>query len=55
VREFTQSPVGPLPPNNQRVTFDLINIFQFDDDGRFVNDYVRLDNQSVLAQLGYMD
>ena len=53
VREFTQSPVGPLPPNNQRVTFDIHNIFQFDDEGRFVNDYVRLDNHSVLEQLGY--
>ena len=53
VREFTQSPVGPLPPNSQRVSFDIHNIFQFDDEGRFVNDYVRLDNRSVLEQLGY--
>jgi predicted ester cyclase len=53
VREFTQPPVGPLPPNSQRVSFDIHNIFQFDDEGRFVNDYVRLDNRSVLEQLGY--
>jgi hypothetical protein len=53
VREFTQSPVGPLPRNNQRVNFDIHNIFQFDDEGRFVNDYVRLDNHSILEQLGY--
>jgi hypothetical protein len=53
VHEFTQSPVGPLPPNNQRVTFDIHNIFQFDDEGRFVNEYVRLDDRRVLEQLGY--
>jgi predicted ester cyclase len=53
VREFTQSPVGPLPPNNQRVIFDLQNIFQFDDEGRFVMEYAHLDNRSVLEQLGY--
>jgi hypothetical protein len=35
------------------VTFDIHNIFQFDDEGRFVSDYVRLDNHSVLEQLGY--
>lgn len=35
------------------MTFDIHNIFQFDDEGRFVNDYVRLDNRSVLEQLGY--
>src|SRR5947199_7978074 len=28
VREFTHSPVGPLPPNGQRVVWDLINIFR---------------------------
>lgn len=25
-REFAQSPAGPLPPNGQRVTWDLSNI-----------------------------
>ena len=25
VREFTHSPAGPLPPNGQRVVWDLIN------------------------------
>ena len=27
VREFTLSPAGPLPPNGQRVVWDLSNIF----------------------------
>jgi nitroreductase len=33
-REFTNSAVGPLPPNGQRVTFELTNIFHYDDEGR---------------------
>ncbi|WP_375489709.1 ester cyclase [uncultured Jatrophihabitans sp.] len=53
VREFTQSPVGPLPPNNRRVTFDLFNIFHFDDEGRFTDDAIRVDNYDVLTQLGW--
>ena len=38
VREFPATPVGPLAPNGKRITFDLHNIFRFDDDGRFVMD-----------------
>ncbi len=52
VREFTQSPVGPLPPNGQRVEMDLSNIFRFDDQGRLIEEWVRTDNRSLLRQLG---
>ena len=52
VREFTQSPVGPLPPNGQRIVWDLINIFRFDDQGRLVEEFVRTDYRSFLCQLG---
>ncbi|MGW5557008.1 ester cyclase [Micromonospora sp. NPDC003944] len=52
VREFTQSPAGPLPPNGQRVVFDLLNIFRFDDQGRLVEEWVRTDYRSFLRQLG---
>jgi predicted ester cyclase len=52
VREFTQSPAGPLPPNGQRVVWDLINIFRFDDQGRLVEEWVRTDYRSFLRQLG---
>jgi predicted ester cyclase len=51
-REFTQSPVGALPPNGQRVVWDLINIFRFDDEGRLVEEWVQTDNRSFLRQLG---
>jgi predicted ester cyclase len=52
VREFTQSPAGPLPPNGRRIVFDLINIFRFDDHGRLLEEWVRTDNHSLLRQLG---
>ena len=51
VREFTQAPGGPVPPNGRRVLFDLINIFQMDDEGRLTDEYVRTDNLSFLEQL----
>lgn len=51
-RELTHSPVGPLPPNGQRVVWDLINIFRFDDEGRLVEEWVRTDARSFLRQLG---
>jgi predicted ester cyclase len=52
VREFTMSPAGPLPPNGKRVVWDLLNIFRFDDQGRLVEEWVRSDYRSFLAQLG---
>jgi len=52
IREFTQSPAGPLPPNGQRVVWDLLNIFRFDDQGRLVEEWVRTDYRSFLRQLG---
>jgi predicted ester cyclase len=52
VREFTQSPVGPLPPNGQRVMFELTNIFRYDDEGRLAEEWIQTDSRNVLRQLG---
>jgi len=51
-REFAHSPAGALPPNGQRVAWDLMNIFRFDDQGRLVEEWVRTDYRSFLRQLG---
>jgi predicted ester cyclase len=51
-REFTHSPVGPLPPNGQRVVMELLNIFRYDDQGRLVEEWVQTDQRSQLRQLG---
>lgn len=52
VRAFTHSPVGQLEPNGARVVMDLMNIFRFDARGRLIEEHVRIDNRSLLAQLG---
>jgi predicted ester cyclase len=52
MREFTRSPVGPIPPNGSRVVFELINIFRYDDRGRLAEEWVQTDNRSRLRQLG---
>ena len=52
LREFTRSPVGPLPPNGRRVVFELINIFRYDDRGRVAEEWVQKDIRCRLRQLG---
>ena len=52
VREFTHSPVGPLPPNGRRVVFELMNLFRYDDQGRLAEEWIQTDNRSRLHQLG---
>lgn len=52
VREFARTPAGVLPPNGQRVVWDLMNIFRFDDQGRIIEEWVRTDYRSFLRQLG---
>jgi predicted ester cyclase len=52
VREFTHSPVGTLPPNGNRVVFELMNLFRYDDAGRLAEEWIQTDNRSVLRQLG---
>jgi predicted ester cyclase len=52
VREFTRSPVGPLPPNGRRIVFELLNIFRYDEQGRLAEEWVQTDNRSRLRQLG---
>lgn len=51
VREFTQSPAGPLPPNGRHVVFELMNIFRYDDEDRILDEYVQIDNLGLLEQL----
>ena len=52
VREFTHSPAEPLPTTGNRVVFELMNIFRYDDAGRLAEEWIQTDNRSVLRQLG---
>ncbi|THF69573.1 ester cyclase [Deinococcus sp. Arct2-2] len=51
-REFTQSPVGALPPTGKRFTQNIINIFRYDKDGRLAEEWVQYDVRDYLRQLG---
>ena len=51
VREFTQSPIGPLQPNGRKIVWPLLNIFVMDDDGRILTEWASTDNTTVLEQL----
>ena len=51
-QEFTQSPVGPLPPTGEPFTLRLQNIFRFNDEGRLAEEWTQYDLRDMLAQLG---
>lgn len=51
-REFSQSPVGPLPPTGKPFTQTLLNIFRYDENGKLTEEWVQYDVRSLLAQLG---
>jgi predicted ester cyclase len=50
--DFTQSPVGTVRHNGERVSFELINIFRYNEDGRLIEEWVQMDNRGFLKQLG---
>lgn len=51
-RVFTQSPVGPLEPNGAEVTWEVINIFRYDPQGRLAEEWVQTDYRGFLEKLG---
>lgn len=52
VNRFTMSPAGPIEPNGKVVTWDLINLFRFNNAGELIEEHVRTDYRSFLRQLG---
>ena len=55
INDFTQSPIGTISPNGAKVVFDLMNIFKFDNQGRLIDEWVRMDNRGFLNQLGVQE
>lgn len=51
-RHYAGSPVDPLPPTGEPLVWPIHNIFQFDDQGRLLEEWVQYDNRSLLRQLG---
>jgi predicted ester cyclase len=54
-RDVTHSPVGPLLANGQRVDFELMNIFRYDEEGKLAEEWIQTDARSTLRQLGGAD
>lgn len=49
---FEASPVGPLEPNGKHVSFDLVNMFRYNDAGELVEEWVQYDTLDFVRQLG---
>lgn len=55
-REYERTPAGrPLAPTGGRLVWAIHNIFQFDDAGRLLEEWVQFDNRALLRQLGAAD
>jgi predicted ester cyclase len=48
---FTQAPAGPVEPNGAEVTWEVINIFRYDQQGRLAEEWVQTDYRSFLEKL----
>jgi predicted ester cyclase len=48
------SPMGVFPPTGEPFALEIINIFQFDDDGLIAEEWVQYDTLSFFTQLGAM-
>ena len=51
-REFSQSPVGPLPPTGKPFTQHLLNIFRYDGNGKLAEEWAMYDVRDLLRQWG---
>jgi predicted ester cyclase len=49
---FTYSPIGPVEPTGQRVEWEVIGIFRYDNEGRLAEEWVQTDYRSFLIKLG---
>lgn len=51
-REFSQSPVAPLPPTGKPFTQNLLNIFRYDENGKLAEEWAMYDVRDLLRQWG---
>jgi predicted ester cyclase len=49
---FTDSPIGPVEPTGQHFEWEVMGIFQYDDEGRLAEEWVQTDYRSFLTKLG---
>jgi predicted ester cyclase len=46
------TPFGPIAPTGKRATWELINVFRYDADGRLAEEWVQYDYAGFMRQLG---
>jgi predicted ester cyclase len=49
---FTYSPIGPVKPTGQRLEWEVIGTFRYNDDGHLAEEWVQTDYRSFLTKLG---
>lgn len=49
---FESAMVGPIQPNGQRVSLELMNFFRYTPEGTLIEEWVEYDNVKFLKQLG---
>jgi predicted ester cyclase len=49
---FAYSPIGPVEPSGQRLEWEVIGTFRYDDEGRLAEEWVQTDYRSFLTKLG---
>ncbi|MBC5829279.1 MAG: ester cyclase [Candidatus Eremiobacteraeota bacterium] len=49
---YTHSPIGVVHPTGKPVSFELMNVFRYDDAGKLAEEWVQLENLGMLKQLG---
>jgi predicted ester cyclase len=49
---FTYSPIGPVAPTGEHLEWEVIGVFQYDDEDRLAEEWVQTDYRSFLAKLG---
>jgi predicted ester cyclase len=49
---FTYSPIGPVEPTGQRLVWEVIGMFRYDDEGRLAEEWVQTDYRGLLVKLG---
>jgi len=48
---FTQSPVGPLAPHGQPVSWQVMNMFRYNADARLAEEWVQMDPAILIEKL----
>jgi predicted ester cyclase len=49
---FTHSPIGPVQPHGRPISWEVMNTFRYNSDGRLAEEWVQSDYRGLLTKLG---